>query len=530
MTPMALQVHPYARIFPLLEGAEFSEFVEDIRRHGLHEQIVLLGDQLLDGRNRSAALNFLAESGEVLGEGWGHRAGEPLDPEMLVPSADNFLFRKFIPEKDGADPFDWVWSKNFRRRQLNKSQTALALSEREKFRHGGNRRSGQPDQDAQVPLDRIAETRADLAEEGNVSERYLTKAAVVRDHGVDDLKNAVRQGHLTISGAEPIARLPEVEQPAALEKVLPNGHRAIMGSRHEPDDSLDYFPTPPWATRALIERVFRHGFNGAGLPFIEMRSVWEPACGEGHIAEVLEEYFDDVSATDIYDYGYGLTSDFLDDANGAFADKIDWIITNPPFSNKSEAFVLRALERAAVGVAMFVRLQWLETNGRYERIFRDHPPTLISFFAERVNLCKGRWEPEGTTATAYIWLVWIKGEAPRAPFWIAPDCREALTRADDVARFTAHPVLRKDHSQAKAGVRAVLGNEPPGLKPPAGRVSDGRTSDGDAAASNAASPGFAVAPIARACCDLPDRPHPLDIPDFLRRRADNTLPFAKVTA
>jgi hypothetical protein len=66
-----------------------------------------------------------------------------------------------------------------------------------------------------------------------------------------------------------------------------NGARAIMGSRVEPSDSLDYFPTPPWATRALIEKV---------LPQVACRDTgrqiaWEPACGEGHMAEVLAEYF-----------------------------------------------------------------------------------------------------------------------------------------------------------------------------------------------------------------------------------------------
>ena len=44
--------------------------------------------------------------------------------------------------------------------------------------------------------------------------------------------------------------------------------------------------------------------------------------------------------------------------------------------------------------------------------------------------------PDGGAATAYIWLVWLKGRAPRAPVWIPP-CREALTRPDDVERFVA---------------------------------------------------------------------------------------------
>jgi hypothetical protein len=34
-------------------------------------------------------------------------------------------------------------------------------------------------------------------------------------------------------------------------------------------------------------------------------SVWEPAAGEGHMAEVLMEYFQQVRASDVFDYGCG---------------------------------------------------------------------------------------------------------------------------------------------------------------------------------------------------------------------------------
>jgi len=218
------------------------------------------------------------------------------------------------------------------------------------------------------------------------------------------------------------------------------GSRAIMASRVEADDSLDYFPTPPWATRALIDLVL---FEALSID-VKDAIAWEPACGEGHIAEVLSEYFREVVAGDIHDYGYGEhVVDFLACEQLARKEDADWIITNPPFAEKSEAFLLHALKLAQVGVAMFVRLQWLETEGRYERVFSQFPPTLIAFFAERVNLCKGRWDPEGATATAYIWLIWIKGKKPRAPFWIPPGCRESFARPDDVERFTQHPVMKR---------------------------------------------------------------------------------------
>jgi hypothetical protein len=221
-------------------------------------------------------------------------------------------------------------------------------------------------------------------------------------------------------------------------EAKPNGARALMASRQEPTDSLDFFPTPPWASRALVERVLP--VLGVSPSDLAGMAAWEPACGEGHMAEVLLEYFGHVIASDVYPYGYGGVINFLDEATTCDTDSH---ISNPPFV-ESIPFVLRALKLARVGVAMFVRLQWLETIGRYERVFRDQPPTLIAFFAERVNLRKGRWEPDGTTATAYCWLVWIHGQQPRPPFWIPPSCREHLTRADDAARFTTHPVTPAD--------------------------------------------------------------------------------------
>jgi hypothetical protein len=88
---------------------------------------------------------------------------------------------------------------------------------------------------------------------------------------------------------------------------LPNGARAIMSSRGQPAKSLDFSPTPPWATRALMEHVM------PVLGVREFHSGWEPACGEGHMAEVLREFFEEVIATDVFDYGYGdAVHDFLD--------------------------------------------------------------------------------------------------------------------------------------------------------------------------------------------------------------------------
>lgn len=404
-----LPFHPYADIFPLVEGDQFADLVADVRQYGVRERVVIFGGQILDGRNRYRA----AIAADLIAED-----DDPADR----PS----VFRRFVPDVDG-DPLAFVISHNLRRRHLDDGQRASVAAKIANL--GRGRPSSENPPDGGISTEQAAAIL-------NVAPRQVERARVVHEYGIDELGDALDRGEITVTAAEKIARLPADEQRAA----LPNGARSIMSSRVEADDSLDYFPTPPWATRALCRHVFPRLYVGH-----RTESVWEPACGEGHMAETLCEFFDPegVAATDVEDYGYGQIEDFLAFDTTSYIP--DWIITNPPFGEKTEAFVLRSIALARVGVAMFVRLQWLESIGRYESIFRDHPPTLIAFFTERVNLCKGRWEPEGSTATAYIWLVWVKGMSPRAPFWIPPGCRDTLTHPDDAERFTAHPVIRKEH-------------------------------------------------------------------------------------
>ena len=51
-------VYSVARLFPLIEGAEFTRLVEDVRTHGVREPILVTGPDasvILDGRNRFRA-------------------------------------------------------------------------------------------------------------------------------------------------------------------------------------------------------------------------------------------------------------------------------------------------------------------------------------------------------------------------------------------------------------------------------------------------------------------------------------------
>src|SRR5579872_4425522 len=80
-------------------------------------------------------------------------------------------------------------------------------------------------------------------------------------------------------------------------------------------DGPDFFPTPAWATHALVEN---EKFSG---------DIWECACGDGAMSEVLKLTGNRVESSDLFDRGYGETGhDFL-----ASDRRAENIITNPPF-------------------------------------------------------------------------------------------------------------------------------------------------------------------------------------------------------
>jgi hypothetical protein len=196
---------------------------------------------------------------------------------------------------------------------------------------------------------------------------------------------------------------------------------AVMQRRSEPHDSLEDFPTPPWATRALCEWI--GASNASGLV------CREPSANRGHMVWPLRDYFAEVIASDIHDYGAGF--DVHDYLFGPAPAATHWTITNPPF-RLAEEFIRRALATSTRGVAVIVRSAFLEGVGRYQRLFKATPPSHVLQFTERVVMHKGRLSQKGSTATAYCWLVWDRALpcfAPRIE-WIAP-CRKRLERPED---------------------------------------------------------------------------------------------------
>jgi hypothetical protein len=195
-----------------------------------------------------------------------------------------------------------------------------------------------------------------------------------------------------------------------------------MAQRVENTESLDDFPTPPWGTRAFLNHYF-------GPDDASEQSVWEPACGRGHMAQVLSEFFGTVRASDVFDYGYGEVQDFLTGLSGVKS--VDWVITNPPF-RLAEDFFERGRQVARRGVALLTRTVFIESVGRFERIFSCNPPTTVLQYTERVPMVKGRVDRKASTATGYAWLVW-KFDQPAAGTtldWVPPSRRSVEKNSD----------------------------------------------------------------------------------------------------
>ena len=120
----------------------------------------------------------------------------------------------------------------------------------------------------------------------------------------------------------------------------------------------DYYATDPKATELLLEQ---ETFN---------KNIWECACGEGHIANVLKQHGYNVYSTDLIDRGYqDKLVDFLLNKEKFDGD----IITNPPYKYARE-FVENAMELIPNGnkVAMFLKLTFLESKNRKE-LFKKYP-------------------------------------------------------------------------------------------------------------------------------------------------------------
>ena len=178
----------------------------------------------------------------------------------------------------------------------------------------------------------------------------------------------------------------------------------------------NFYPTPTYVTCSLIDR---EKFDGL---------IWEPACGDGAMSNVLQKAGHEVHSSDIVDRGYGEVGDFLKSNRS-----VPNIVTNPPF-NLAEKFVQKALANTTRKVAMFLPLSFLTSKRRYDWL--PHTPLkYVYIFTNRVSLYpSGERGNLSSGTTDYAWFVWEHGyEGEPTIRWFSPDAPDAEEQQHDMA-------------------------------------------------------------------------------------------------
>ena len=183
-----------------------------------------------------------------------------------------------------------------------------------------------------------------------------------------------------------------------MSKDWTGNHKSIYttlgASSHSDYDRVknDFYSTDPKAINHLLR--FEKFDN----------NIWECACGNGNLSKRLERFGYNVTSTDLVYRGFGEGQiDFL-----KCYEKFDGdIITNPPYKYATE-FVLKALELSKRKVAMFLKIQFLESQKRWLKLFKDFPPSTIYVFVKRISCYRNDDRSIKGSAVCYAWFVWDK--------------------------------------------------------------------------------------------------------------------------
>jgi hypothetical protein len=193
--------HPLADVLPLIEGDGFKELVADIKTNGLIDPIIMLDEQILDGRNRYRAC---IEAG--------------VEP-------------RFVPF-DGGDPAAFVVGKNLFRRHLTTSQKAMAVARYATLSKGQNR----PNEDAGIPAS--CKTVPEIAAMACINKETVSDARTVYANGTQEEIEAVINGKASVTTTAKTVRARRDGKPnhnpknAGVKVRVPDG-KTIIGVARE---------------------------------------------------------------------------------------------------------------------------------------------------------------------------------------------------------------------------------------------------------------------------------------------------------
>lgn len=169
----------------------------------------------------------------------------------------------------------------------------------------------------------------------------------------------------------------------------------------------DYYPTPP-GTVAKIMPCVMGALDGIACP-----RILEPGAGDGRIIKSLLAYLGNrlslPVAIEVEWRNYPspiegfAPQDFL---HWEPEEPFDLVIANPPFSLALEFFEhsLHCL-RDGGHIFFLLRLGFLASKRRHERLWSVHPPEWVYVLVRRPSFTKG-----GTDVQEYAWYHWCKGD------------------------------------------------------------------------------------------------------------------------
>lgn len=224
-----MEYHEIANCFPLIQGTDFNDLVEDVRKHGLLQAILTFEGKILDGRNRFRAC-------EVAG----------VQPRYVA-------FTGTWEEARAT-----VVSLNLQRRNLTENEKAIAGAKLANLERGSNQHASKgPPIGGSSPS-----SKSDAAASMGVPVRAVERASVVVDHGVPELVEAVGRETVPMSTGSEIARaIPAVQPVLMAAGVTAQEARRIAQETSEVQAAIVAAPNPVEAAR---EAARPHVANNSG--------------------------------------------------------------------------------------------------------------------------------------------------------------------------------------------------------------------------------------------------------------------------
>jgi hypothetical protein len=161
----------------------------------------------------------------------------------------------------------------------------------------------------------------------------------------------------------------------------------------------DYYATDPNSLEIFLKVLERDNIK-------LHHNIWECACGQGHLSNVLINNNYNVYSSDLINRGYGEVKDFLKCNNLFDGD----ILTNPPYKYAKD-FVKHSLDLLEDGnyCIMLLKIQFLEGKDR-RKLFDKFPPKYVYVNSARQTCyINGNMNKKMSSASCYCWYIWEKG-------------------------------------------------------------------------------------------------------------------------